>query len=808
MIKIKSLNLKGLRGVKLNFPIELDEKSILFYGDSGVGKSSISDAFEWFYYDKIKHLSGEEISRNGLLEALRNISLSDDKKSMVTIKFSNPIFDSDKIISLKRGSLASEYSNKSTDFEEFLNASQKENFILHYEDLVKFILAPKKNKLEELSDIIGFSEVTKIRNILKKISNELEREIRSKNFENLINTQQSNLIEYFGENILSDKQFINSVNELIKPLNISIELASFSEIDNVLNLIKTPDDSKNIELQSFYVKIHNFSTNLLDYLNEISKLYKAYYDQYQKIIGDLEKINKIMLEKLLSEGYGVLINNIFTEEKCPLCLQPKDRAKLLKELEIRINELKKYKSEKVELEESRESLKKILTNLYHQLKLLLSDDNFKSDDNKILKEKAEVLIKNFDNYFLELDIDIYKAKKLKKVNDLAIDVNILNQMIKFCKMKNEQLKLSKKNDLRFEAHSKIKLSTIAYSEIKKLEREKEALNNQMLSMKLLYSEFVKRQQERLTSFLSIFSKDINDLYQFMNPDEKVDEIEFIPLEKDDELTGLTIQFQFFKNNVKPPHKYLSESHLNCLGIAFFLTSVRAFNKQIGFLIIDDVISSFDTNHRIRFADLLIEKFSDYQIVLLTHEKNWFEYVNNLVKNKNWKVNSIKWDEDRGTHIKEPSKNLKERIENKIKLSNESGLGNDIRKYLEYLLKQIALNIRVKVDFRFNDKNEDRMSYELLTCLISELDKKHCEDLKNNHIIERLLASSFIGTKNSHDSAFVPSMGDFKAFWKDVEELEGLFYCTSCNRYVSMKYYDEVEKIIRCSCNKKTYKWEK
>jgi len=808
MIKIKSLNIKGLRGVKLNFPLELDEKSILLYGDSGVGKSSISDVFEWFHSDKITHLSGEEITRSGLLEALRNISLNDNKKSLVTIKFSNPAFNSDKIISLKRGSLTSEYSNKSTDFEDFLKASQKENFILHYEDLIKFILAPKKNKLEELSIIIGFSEVTKIRNILKKISNELEREIRLRNFENLINTQQRNLIEYFGENILSDKQFINSVNELIKPLNICVELTSLNEIDNVLSLIKTPDDSKNIELQSFYVKIHDFATNLLGYLNEIEKLYKAYYDQYQKIIGDLEKINKIMLENLLSEGYKVLINNIFTEEKCPLCLQPKDRAKLLRELEIRINELEKYKSDKEKLEESRESLKKFLTNLYQLLKLLLSDDNFKSEDNKKLKEKAEVLINSFGNYFLELDADIYEVKKLKKVNDLAIDVNILDQIIELCKLKSEQLKSSKKYDLRFEAHSKIKLSTNAYFETKKLEKEKEALNNQMLSMKLIYSEFVKKQREVLGSFLFHFSKDINNMYQFMNPNEKVEDIKFVPLEKDGELTGITIQLSFFKKRVKPPHKYLSESHLNCFGIAFFLTSAKAFNKQTKFLIIDDVISSFDTNHRARFAHLLVEKFSDYQIILLTHEKNWFEYVNNLVKGKNWKVNSIKWDEDKGTHIEEPSKNLKERIENKIKLSDEPELGNAIRKYLEHLLKFIAFNLKVKVDFLFNDTNEDRMSYELLTSLKSKIKKQPCDELKNNSIIDRLLKSVFVGTKDSHDSSFIPSIGDFKTFWKDVEELEDLFYCIFCNKYVSMKYYDEVKKEIRCGCNKKVYKWKK
>ena len=32
-----------------------------------------------------------------------------------------------------------------------------------------------------------------------------------------------------------------------------------------------------------------------------------------------------------------------------------------------------------------------------------------------------------------------------------------------------------------------------------------------------------------------------------------------------------------------------------------------------FLVLDDVISSFDTTHRHKFANLIIEKFADWQI---------------------------------------------------------------------------------------------------------------------------------------------------------------------------------------------------
>jgi len=76
-VKIKGFEISGFRGIRKHIGIEFDSsKSILIYGDNGSGKSSITDAFEWFYYDKIEHLSSEEIGTKGL-PALRNIFLPD-----------------------------------------------------------------------------------------------------------------------------------------------------------------------------------------------------------------------------------------------------------------------------------------------------------------------------------------------------------------------------------------------------------------------------------------------------------------------------------------------------------------------------------------------------------------------------------------------------------------------------------------------------------------------------------------------------------------------------------------------------------
>lgn len=96
--KIKALTLQGIRGVREKFGLNLDGKSILIYGDNGTGKSSFADAFEWLYYDRIEHLSNEEIGRKKGKDALRNIFIEERDVSSIEICYTNEKLDCVKII--------------------------------------------------------------------------------------------------------------------------------------------------------------------------------------------------------------------------------------------------------------------------------------------------------------------------------------------------------------------------------------------------------------------------------------------------------------------------------------------------------------------------------------------------------------------------------------------------------------------------------------------------------------------------------------------------------------------------------------
>lgn len=92
-MKINNLRLKGFRGVRRELNIPLDGKSIVFYGDNGTGKSSITDSIEWFFFNKIEHLSSTEIN---LKSATRNYFSVEGERTEVELNFNDSSLDAIK----------------------------------------------------------------------------------------------------------------------------------------------------------------------------------------------------------------------------------------------------------------------------------------------------------------------------------------------------------------------------------------------------------------------------------------------------------------------------------------------------------------------------------------------------------------------------------------------------------------------------------------------------------------------------------------------------------------------------------------
>lgn len=807
-MKLKQIDIKGLRGIKDSLSLELNGKSVVLYGDNGMGKSSISDAIEWFYTNKVAHLSGTEID---LKDALRNATLEEDFVSETALKFlKKSAFDTGKTLFYKRGKLEQDYTVKSDVISDYIVKSREENLLLRYKSLNDFVDITKGDKLKYLSDIIGFSEVTKKKEVLRKAFTSIKTEIKNQNFEGQINGQKAILIDKIGAAVSQEKDLFEIIKKKITPLKTKIKIENIEDIDALLRHLKSTTNEKLLKENTFLEKAQTGIIGLQSEVISINTHYDAYYDEFQKIAADVEGIIKIYIGDLLKSGDKV-IQKFHKEESCPLCLQPKSKDELRTEIAERLKEIEEAEKTLKAFRKAQELIKSISIERIKRVDLLLSESLFKFPENEQLKKDLENI--NGKLKLIELASLVKPSSGDKIQNSKNIELNVLDFLfLDDLAARIKKLKETIKKDNITEIYANISASKDAFLKIKTLEKEKKILEKQSSSLSVIYNEFIKVQKEGLENFIYSFSSKINEYYQYMNPDEPFQEIKIVTMGEEDELNGITIEYKYNENWVSPPQKYFSESHLNCFGISFFLASVDAFNDINEFIVLDDVISSFDSNHRKRFAELLFEKFSDSQIILLTHEEEWFRnFVKPLARKKGWLVNEIKWTEAKGTHFEESQGDIKSRIEKKLSESEVDGLGNPIRQYLESSLKEICMNLDVKVSFRPNEINEKRMPDELINELKSRI-KSKSKDLKEHYpTIERIANSSILGNLLSHDNPFNPKIGDLKAFWADIQELEHIFYCQEddCRKpAVSFRNLDIVTKKIRCGgCGKTKYDWK-
>ena len=806
--KIKNIKIKGIRGAKDTLDLNLNGKSILLYGDNGSGKSSISDAIEWFFTDKVSHLSSSEIE---LKDALRNATISDTESSEVSISFTKSNLDCSKTLSLKKGKLTPEILNTTEEFSNYISNSNSENILLRYQYLTNFIDNTKGEKLKYLSDIIGFAEVTKKKEVLQKSHNSVKAEIKSQNFETQISSNKQILIDKLGASISQEKQLFDTINEKIKSLNTGITINSIADIDKLLEHIKKPvNNNLTIELK-FLDDTKNALNILFSEIDLIDGEYVKYFEEFNIIANDVDAIIKIYLGDLLNAANTVFKKKIHTDESCPLCLQPKNSNDLQEEIKVRLKEIEEYSKKKVPFDKSKKMVTEIVAERIKRLENVLLNTEINKAENDTIKKAVISLKTKIFEYQKAIDVKVTSGDKplsaelyKLKEEDFSILISIKERIVK--------IEDFLKNDTITVLYSNILASKEAFLNIQKLDKQKVVLENQRKTLELIYNEFVKKQKEALEDFINSFSERINEFYQYMNPGEPFQEIKIVTIGEDDELNGITIEYKYNGNWVSPPQKYFSESHLNCFGLSFFLASVEAFNNENKFIILDDVISSFDSTHRKSFADLLFEKFSDYQIILLTHEIEWFtNIVSPLAKKNGWLTNIIRWTEVKGTHIDSEPKTLKDLVETSLADGITENLGNPIRTYLEHFLKDVCLNLDVKVSYKPNVVNEKRMADELINELKSRISSKSPDLKAKLPVIEKVGNSLLLGNLLSHDNPFNPKIGDLKAFWNDIIELEKLFICqeAACKKpKVSLINYDTVAKKIRCGCDTTKYDWSK
>lgn len=628
---VKKINVSGFRGLLAQFSLDLDGNSIIIYGRNGTGKSSITDAWEWFHKGDIEHLQREGARYDSYPH--REASIGD---TFVEVCFDNTNIDD---------CIKLEYNhNKKTkptiigNIDEFRELAPHPCHIRH-RDLTQFVYFTKADKYDSLANLMGFEKQVEFQKSLRKTERKLLAKVKESNAN--LDEKKDKLLNHLDCNEIENEIILKKVNNRIKEWDIDL-IEDTNDIKEINSIFR-----KKIEKDPSAEKLENFKSikSILQNINiaeDTCEDLEAFKDNVINFLDEEIKISNIMLISLFENGLSVVKTLKEQKEdvnKCPLCgLKYKDD--LEEHIEKELKDLTELKTMYNEIEEKREKLKdKILKSKETMMIINKNEEVISKFEEELefveLKEIINEIISIINNYkkVLEQDTKDISIHNLSEIDPFHTN---LDKKIKYLIEIKEQLlsKISEQID-RLNNDEKRKLLINDFEWIKDLSLYLDEYNNIKVTNKKLnenaqkYSQIVKDYVDQNTENVeNKFNEISNNVAKFYNLIEKRTNgienpsIRLIP----DQDRAVILELEFFGQRTSPAYKYLSESQLNSFGLAIFLASAKKFNNNFKFLILDDIVNSFDAYKRPRVIELIKSEFSDFQLVILTHDSIWYKQI--------------------------------------------------------------------------------------------------------------------------------------------------------------------------------------
>jgi hypothetical protein len=218
------------------------------------------------------------------------------------------------------------------------------------------------------------------------------------------------------------------------------------------------------------------------------------------------------------------------------------------------------------------------------------------------------------------------------------------------------------------------------------------------------------------------------------------------------------------------------------------------------MVLDDVVNSLDANHRAALASLLTEEFSDTQLLVLTHDQIWFDILRRMAPD--WQqVRLGHWSYELGVQI-DIGVAQHEQIFMLLDEGQIETAGNLCRRVTERRLKWLCEHLGTPVPFRMGYENERRTPEDMFSALTEQVKTRKRFTGRDDEIWIRFRTSPFISNLASHDPAQVSvplSSGDIRLAWQLGEELEAVFKCQNCNKWVWFASTNALRHESQCGC---------
>ena len=778
---IKKIIISGFRGILNPFPLDFkrgnSNRSLVIYGKNGTGKSSITDAWEWLQTGKIEHLAREGAKENAYPnknapedETYIEVHFADDKLGEVQLKF-----DRNRVT----------IPNKKGNIDQFRSIVPHPCQI-RFGDLTRFVYLTKTEKYDALAQLMGFIPQVNFQKSLQRVRRQIESRIEEIN--NKINVSKGNIKEDLELDSYEDVLLFRKINSILSPYKVQdvSDPASFTQaIQELTELVKKDPRAKELaDLEDLSSTLEGIV--MPDNLHQEVIKFHSKLDEFKKL--EEEAINIFLID--LYEG-GINVIKFLKEagqdiDKCPLCGQ-KYSGDLKEHIRSELETLKGTRDARKKINQLRKDIKK---NLAHSENIFSTIRETKDDLDEYLKSwlSDEFIRQTKEAQKVFTNILAIASKKPENIEagDVVLLENVLNNkwdtlsdyskdvesIVSSIDERESQLESDEEREKLVTNHSIAKNVLNDYKRLDKYHKENKKMCTMFGDLEQIVDDYVKSSIENVEKRFDLISSDVKTYFDILEESsEGLAKPKLKLLHEQDRAVVLEIEFQ--GSRTYPAYRYLSESQLNSFGLSVFLASAKFFNEKFRFLVLDDIINSFDAYKRPQVVKLLKEEFSEHQILLLTHDPVWAKRI--YEEFPTWvKIHINRYEPNSGPITSVGLSEL-DQIEEDISNDHPERAGRQMGPYLERQLQEICEAFEVFV--KYNQINEYTLRPMLTRFRVRVKDK-----LGNSHTLHQRI------DELEKESAF----RNFCAHWKNPTTP-----ITSHEMGIVVELWKEIQDLIRC-----------
>lgn len=775
-MRIKAIGLSWFRGAADATSLDPNSKSVVVYGENGSGKSSFVDAVEYVLnHGKIGHLSHEYSGKNQE-KAIVNTHTPDGKKTELRIKFQ----DGSELVTEIKWNGSSTSSGAET---VAMGTWDYRRTVLRQDEVAAFIRDTKGGKYSALLPLLGLNQIEVAAENLRQLAKSIDQQSKPKETKLALEGVEAKRKAAFGTSTY--KQVLDKTEQFHAKY-----CADKTTTVDPITRCKELDAALNSRIASFSAdqKRHLALKDAAGL--DLRKHVKAVRSTSLKLADKTEPLIAEKLEVLQSAGMFADKLGEGKEISCPAC----GRSIEIEAFRTHIDAEKKRLQEITTTFNARKTAIREMCDTIKSLKASLGKTDIKPWRDELAKG---ALASNF-TYLNELKVESILTScaedDLKNIEDKLLPLIDTATETSADALPDVQQLATDKHDIE-----------VAKAVVEYMDKADAAACAETLISFISTLEQGVREEIRLQSqkVIGEISTDILEMWEILHPGEAIENVHlYVP---DDTNKAIDIALKFHGVEQNSPRLTLSEGFRNSLGLCIFLAMAKRDTDKDQPLFLDDVVVSLDRNHRGMIVELLEKYFADRQVVLLTHDRDWYTELRHRLDGKSWSfkvlmpwenpVIGIRWSARTSTF---------DDARARLKDAPDSA-GNTARKIMDIELAIRAESIKIKLPYLHRERNDHRTAHDFLAQLISDGEKcfkrkgeKNYEPYSEAIVAFREADKLLLTWGNTTSHSFDLDKKEAEKLIEACETALELFNCPMCKKLV-YKLTDAATKFVQCEC---------